>query len=221
MTRTLIIGASRGIGLELARQLAGVGERVIATSRRPSAELSAIDGVDARDGVDVTQPETIRALARSVGPATIDRLWMVAGVLKGVSLDSFEADVVREQFEINALGTLSATIQLLPCLKDGSKIALLTSRMGSIADNTSGGSYGYRMSKAALNIAGRSLSIDLKPRGIAVAILHPGWVRTDMTSGNGLIDAEESARGLIARLEELSLESSGKFLHQSGEELPW
>jgi NAD(P)-dependent dehydrogenase (short-subunit alcohol dehydrogenase family) len=116
---------------------------------------------------------------------------------------------------------LLVTQALLPNLHEGSKVGIITSRMGSIDDNDSGGSYAYRMSKSAVNAAGKSLSIDLKPRGIAVAILHPGWVRTDMTGHGGLIDADESASGLIKRMEELTLDTSGGFWHTNGERLPW
>src|SRR5690606_27563059 len=137
------------------------------------------------------------------------------------SLDDLDFDRIRKQFEVNALGPLRVTKALLPHLKKGSKVALITSRMGSIADNGSGGMYGYRMSKAALNMAGKSLAVDLKDRGIAVIILHPGFVRTDMTGGNGMIDPDESARGLIARIEELTLDRSGTFRHMNGDELPW
>ena len=98
---------------------------------------------------------------------------------------------------------------------------MITSRMGSLSDNTSGGSYGYRMSKAALNAASVSLAQDLAPKQIAVAILHPGWVRTEMTGGNGLCEPSESARGLIARIDELTAETSGSFWHANGERLPW
>ncbi|MEM7436933.1 MAG: SDR family NAD(P)-dependent oxidoreductase, partial [Myxococcota bacterium] len=172
----VIIGANRGIGLALCEQLSRRGDRVVATSRAPSGALAAIDGVDATPGVDVTDRPSIEALAAKLGPQSVNVLWVVAGVLKRVSLDDLDFDVIREQFEVNALGVLGTVVSLLPCLRSGSKVALLTSRMGSIADNTSGGSYGYRMSKAALNMAGRSLSIDVAPRGIAVGILHPGWV---------------------------------------------
>jgi len=106
-------------------------------------------------------------------------------------------------------------------LKAGAKIALVTSRMGSIADNDSGGSYGYRMSKAALNAAGVSLARDLQARGIAVAILHPGYVRTDMTGHSGLIDVDEAVNGLLERIDELNLDNSGSFWHRNGELLPW
>ena len=93
--------------------------------------------------------------------------------------------------------------------------------MGSVADNTSGGMYGYRMSKSAANMLGQSLSVDLKPMGVAVAILHPGYVRTGMTGGRGYIEPEESAEGLIARIQELTVETSGGFWHTNGEDLPW
>ena len=221
VAQIVIVGANRGIGLELCRQFAGRGDHVVATCRRPSAELEAVPEIGIHIGVDVTVPSTVEALAGELGDSSIDLLVIVAGILKRVSLEQFDADTVREQFEVNALGALTTVVGLLPCLKDGSKIALLTSRMGSIADNTSGGSYGDRMSKAALNMAGRSLALDLHARGIAVAILHPGWVRTDMTAGSGLIDAATSAAGLIQRIDELTLETSGTFVHQSGEELPW
>ena len=93
--------------------------------------------------------------------------------------------------------------------------------MGSIADNTSGGSYGYRMSKAAVNAAGKSLSLDLQPAGVAVALIHPGYVRTEMTGGNGLIDAPEAAAGIASVIERLSLRNTGQFWHSNGETLPW
>lgn len=221
MAHVLVIGANRGIGLALCRQLAARGDQVIATTRRPSSNLSGVPGIEIHEGVDVTVPESVEALREHIGDDALDVLIVVAGILKRVALDAFDPDVIREQFEVNALGTLATTVTLLPCLKDGAKIGLLTSRMGSIADNTSGGSYGYRMSKAALNMAGRSLAVDLGPRGIAVAILHPGWVKTDMTGGSGLIDAETSAAGLIERLDELNTETSGTFWHQNGEVLPW
>ena len=119
------------------------------------------------------------------------------------------------------LGPLRVTHSLLPALKDGAKVALITSRMGSIADNDSGGSYGYRMSKAALNAAGVSLAQDLAARGIAIAILHPGYVRTDMTGQSGLIDTDESVAGLLQRINELNAQNSGTFWHTNGEVLPW
>ena len=221
MAQALIVGGNRGIGLELCRQLARRGDRVIATCRRSSAELEALPEVDVHTGIDVTSSEPVARLAARIGRQQLDLLVLVAGILKRVDLEQFDADLVREHFEVNALGVLSTTVALLPCLKNGGRIGLLTSRMGSIGDNTSGGSYAYRMSKAALNMAGRSLALDLRPHGITVAILHPGWVRTEMTGGSGNIDAATAARGLIERLDELTIDTTGAFLHQNGETLPW
>jgi NAD(P)-dependent dehydrogenase (short-subunit alcohol dehydrogenase family) len=123
--------------------------------------------------------------------------------------------------EVNALGPLRVTAALLPVLGEGSKIAIITSRMGSIGDNSSGSQYGYRMSKAAVNAAGVSLARDLRGRGVAVAIIHPGMVRTEMTSGHG-IEPAESVRGILARIDALTLASSGSFWHATtGEVLTW
>ncbi|NVB41088.1 SDR family oxidoreductase [Pseudenhygromyxa sp. WMMC2535] len=220
MTTTLIIGANRGIGLELARQLQARGERVIAACRKPTPELEAL-GIQVETGVEVTDSDSLDALAARLGDVRIDVLIHNAGILAPVSLDDLDFDSIREQFEVNAMGPLRAVSALRGHLGEGSKIALVTSRMGSITDNDSGGSYGYRMSKTALNMAGSSLAIDLRGEGVAVILLHPGWVRTDMTQNTGLIDADEAARGMIARIDALTLEDSGSFWHQKGERLPW
>jgi NAD(P)-dependent dehydrogenase (short-subunit alcohol dehydrogenase family) len=152
--------------------------------------------------------------------------WLInnAGIAAALGISDIDVDSIesfKRLYEVNSLGPLLTTQSLLNNLSQGSKVGIITSRMGSIADNDSGGSYAYRMSKSAVNAAGKSLSIDLKPRGIAVAILHPGYVRTDMTGHNGLIDTDESARGLIARMDELNLDNSGSFWHTNGELLPW
>jgi NAD(P)-dependent dehydrogenase (short-subunit alcohol dehydrogenase family) len=220
MANVLVIGASRGIGLELAKQLAGRGDSVVATCRRERDELAALP-VKVLAGVDVTGDESVASLDERLGDASLDALWVVAGILEPDALDALDLDAVRTQLEANAIGPLRVVHRLLHRLKRGSKIGLLTSRMGSMGDNTGGGAYGYRMSKAALNAAGVSLARDLAPRGVSVALLHPGWVRTDMTSHQGHIGPDESARLLIARLDELTAETSGSFLHASGERLPF
>jgi NAD(P)-dependent dehydrogenase (short-subunit alcohol dehydrogenase family) len=143
-----------------------------------------------------------------------------AGILESDELDDLDAASVRRQFDVNALAPLLLSRALLANLGKGSKLALITSRMGSIDDNGSGGYYGYRMSKTALNMAGRSLAIDLRPRGIAVAILHPGMVATRMVGFSGIPPAE-AARGLLARIHAVTLETSGSFWHANGELLPW
>ncbi len=221
MASVLVLGSNRGIGLELVRQLAARGDEVTAACRRSSPELDGLPGVTVHPGVDVTDPSALESLAVELGADALDTLVVMAGVLEPVSLEHLDAEAIRRQFETNALGPLQAVGALRHCVRRGGRIGLVTSRMGSIADNDSGGSYGYRMSKAALNMAGRSLSLDLAAEGIAVRLLHPGWVRTDMTGGAGLIDVDESAAGLIERLDELSMATSGTFVHVSGERLPW
>ena len=220
MATILVTGSNRGIGLELCRQLQQRGDEVIAACRASSPDLEAL-GVRVEPDVDVTSQPSIDKLAVKLRGVRIDVLVNNAGVLSRESIDDMNFDRIRRQFETNALGTMRITVALLDNLPRGSKIAIITSRMGSIGDNTSGGRYGYRMSKAALNIAGVSLARDLRPRGIAVAILHPGFVRTDMTNHEGMIDAPESVRGLIERIDALTLETSGAFWHANGEELPW
>ena len=220
MTNVLITGANRGIGLELCRCFRARGESVIAVCRKPSAELQKV-GARIIEGIDVTDDRSGAALLRALDNAKIDVLVHNAGILRSESLGHIDYGSLRQQLETNAVAPLRLTEQLLPLLAPGAKVALMTSRMGSIADNTSGNMYGYRMSKAALNMAGASLAHDLKPRGVAVVILHPGYVRTEMTGGHGNIEASDAAKQLVARIDELTVEKSGRFLHANGEPLPW
>ena len=220
MPTIVITGANRGIGLELGRQFKKRGDDVVAACRESSGELAKLD-VEVIEGVDVTDDGSVGELAEALGDRTVDVLVNCAGILSDESLSDLDFDRMRRQFEVNSLGPLRVTAALRGNLGEGSKVAIITSRMGSIEDNTSGGRYGYRMSKTAVNMAGRSLAQDLREAGVAVVILHPGFVRTDMTGGQGLIDAPESAAGLIARIDELTLETSGSFRHTNGEELPW
>jgi NAD(P)-dependent dehydrogenase (short-subunit alcohol dehydrogenase family) len=220
MATVCITGANRGIGLELARQMKARGDHVIAACRRSSQALSEL-GVEVVEGVDVTSEDGVARLIDALDGREIQILVNNAGVLSDESLDDLDFDRIRRQLEVNSLGPLRVTAALRPHLRRGAKVAIVTSRMGSIADNSSGGRYGYRMSKAAVNMAGVSLARDLAGAGIAVAILHPGFVRTDMTGHQGLVEAAESAAGLIARIDELGLESSGSFRHSNGEVLPW
>ncbi|MGA8054114.1 MAG: SDR family oxidoreductase [Burkholderiales bacterium] len=217
---SVVTGANRGIGLELARQLKARGASVVAVCRKRSPELDAL-GVRVESGVDVTEPAAWSKLAEQLAHDDIDLLIQNAGVLLADALEDVDLDEVRAQFELNAIAPLFLTRALAPRLRTGAKVALISSRMGSIGDNGSGGYYGYRMSKAALNAAGVSLAHDLKPRGVAVVILHPGSVRTEMTGGHGMIEADESVRGLLQRIDELRLATTGRFLHQNGEVLPW
>jgi NAD(P)-dependent dehydrogenase (short-subunit alcohol dehydrogenase family) len=217
---TLVIGGNRGIGLALCRRFAALGRQVIASCRRSSAGLDAL-GVRVEPDVDVTAEGGVTGLARRLEGVVLDELVCSAGILHEDDLESVEIDDVRAHLEVNALGPLRVVKALRRNLRRGSKIALLTSRMGSIADNGSGGYYAYRMSKAALNAAGMSLARDLRGAGISVAILHPGYVRTDMTGGSGTVDPDEAARQLCDRIDALTLDTTGTFWHANGQILPW
>jgi NAD(P)-dependent dehydrogenase (short-subunit alcohol dehydrogenase family) len=221
MPTFLVTGSNRGIGLEYCKQLQARGDQVIAVCRTPSPELEAL-GVRSEAGVDITSDAAIADLVARLGPLAIDGLILNAGLLERTTLEDLNVDSLRRQFEVNAVAPLRLTRALLGHLPVGAKVILMTSRMGSIDDNSSGGAYGYRMSKVALNMAGKSLAIDLRPRGIAVALLHPGMVRTRMTgfSAQG-ISTEESVHGLLERIDALRLETSGSFWHANGQELPW
>ncbi|BEH16251.1 MULTISPECIES: SDR family oxidoreductase [Marinobacter] len=216
----VITGANRGIGLELARHYAREGCEVIGVCRQSSDDLATVAN-QVIDGVDVTTDAGIDALKTGLADKSISLLINNAGLLQDEQLGSIDFDSIRTQMEINAYAPLRVTEALVPQIREGGKIANITSRMGSIADNDSGGRYGYRASKAALNAFGKSLAVDLKPRGIAVAQLHPGYVKTRMVNFGGLITPEESAKGLAERIANLNLENSGSFWHSNGEELPW
>ena len=223
MKTVLITGANRGIGLALAQQFAARGDHVIAVCRRTSEALEAT-GARIEAGIDVTDDEALRALAGRLGDVRIDTLVLNAGIMAREALgriDGAAFEAIRRQFEINALGPLRVAQALLDHLGDAAKIGIVTSRMGSVADNTSGGAYGYRASKAAVNAIGKSLAVDLKPRGIAVVLLHPGYVATDMVGGSGDVAPEQAARQLVERLDALTLEQSGTFVHANGSTLPW
>ena len=221
MTTFLVTGTNRGIGLEYCRQLKTRGHEVIAVCRSPSPELDKLD-IQIETNVDLTSDAAVEKLVKRLDGKKIDVLINNAGIIERISLDDLDFDSIRRQFEVNAIAPLRLTSALLPNLTSGSKVVLMTSRMGSIDDNTSGGSYGYRMSKVALSMAGKSLAHDLKPREIAVAILHPGLVKTRMTGfTDSGITTETSVKGLLARIEELNLDNTGSFWHSNGEILPW
>jgi len=219
MNTVLVTGANRGIGLELCKQLTARGDQVIAVCRRSSDALDEL-GIKVIDGVDVSSADGIQGLVNRLGDTSLDWVINNAGILSTDSLGNLDFDGMERQFRVNTLGPLRVTSALLDKLSAGSKVGIVTSRMGSIEDNTSGGYYGYRLSKAAVNMAGMSLSRDLTESGIAVILLHPGMVATDMTGRQGIQPAQAAA-GLIARMDEMDLGSSGTFWHAEGERLPW
>jgi NAD(P)-dependent dehydrogenase (short-subunit alcohol dehydrogenase family) len=221
MAQALVTGANRGIGLALVELLRQREMNVLATCRKSSAELERT-GAEVVSGIELTEDAGIQRLVSAVGARSLDLVINNAGIMVWPeTLEKLDVAAVRRQFEVNALGPLRVTAALRSRLGRGAKVGLITSRMGSIDDNGSGGAYGYRMSKAALNMAGKSLAIDLKPAGVAVAILHPGMVKTELTGSHGQVEPLEAARGLLARLDELTLETTGGFWHANGERLPW
>ncbi len=219
MAKVIVTGCNRGIGLQLCTQLHDRGDEVIGVCRSASQEISSL-GIRVIEGVDVSDADNVAALAKELHGESIDIVINNAGILRSDSLDSIDYDVMLEQFRVNTLGPLRVTQALLPNLHEGSKVAIVSSRVGSIEDNSSGNNYGYRASKAAVNMVGTNLRHDLEPRGIAVALLHPGYVSTDMTGGTG-IPATKSVKGLIERIDELDLENTGGFWHAEGYRLPW
>lgn len=224
MTSTVLItGANRGVGLALARHYHDAGWAVIGVCRSGGDEAAELRDLAETliEGIDVTRAEDVARLRQALAGRRLDLLINNAGLLQDDVLGEIDVESLRAQMEINAYAPLRVTEALLDNLGEGAKIANITSRMGSITDNDSGGRYGYRASKAALNAFGKSLAVDLKPRGIAVAQLHPGYVKTRMVNFGGLIDAEEAAAGIAQCIEELTLATSGGFWHSNGEVLPW
>ena len=219
MQNVLIIGGNRGIGLELCRQYAERGDKVITTCRQSPGKLSDI-AVDVLTDIDVSLPSGAALLKEKLGDSRVDVLIHSAGILTNESLEDMDFERIERQFAVNTLGPLRVIHALQTNLGAGSKVGIISSRMGSIADNGSGGRYGYRISKAGANAVGVSLARDLEEREIAVSILHPGLVATEMTGGNG-IDPTDAAKGIINRIDATSLENSGTFWHAEGYELPW
>ncbi len=219
----LITGANRGVGLALAHHYHANDWQVIGVCRCSVADATELKAFAHQiiDGIDVTQTADVERLAAALGDQRLQVLINNAGLLSDESLGELDFDSIRQQMEVNAYAPLRVVEALLNNLGSGSKIANITSRMGSIADNDSGGRYGYRASKAALNAFGRSLAMDLKPHGIEVIQIHPGYVQTRMVNFGGLITPQQAAAGIAERISALTLETTGGFWHSNGTELPW
>ncbi|MGK0367678.1 MAG: NAD(P)-dependent dehydrogenase (short-subunit alcohol dehydrogenase family) [Thermoproteota archaeon] len=215
-----MVGGNSGIGLELAKQYKSAGNEVMVLCRKPSNELESL-GVEIVPNIDVKDDAIIDTLSEQISWSQIDVLIHNAGILVGDKYPEVDMQAMRESFEVNTLGPLKTVLALRSKLSKGSKVGIVSSRVGSIEDNSSSNNYAYRTSKTAVNMVGKCLSLDLKEDEVSLALLHPGYVRTAMTSGNGLIDADESAAGLIKRMDELTLETTGIFVHSSGEVLTW
>lgn len=224
MPTVAIIGASRGIGFEFVRQYAADGWRVHATSRTP-ADAEAIQALDRGIRVhlaDVTDEASLAAVASGV-ESPLDTLIVNAGI---TAREFRLTDVVPEEWrrvmETNALGPMLAARVLAPKMRrPGGRVVALSSAMGSVGDNSGGGSWSYRMSKAALNMAMRNLAIELKSADIIACPLHPGWVKTSMGGEGAPVRPEDSVRGLRQVIETLDMPKSGRFWDFRGEELPW
>ncbi len=230
-TRTVFVtGASRGIGLGFVEQYADAGWRVLASCRDLSTATD-LTGLAASHGgielfeLDVTQPDATEALSTELGEMAIDVLVNNAGIYGRKRLPLAQVDRAEwlSVLEVNALAPFFVTRALLPQLDLGESkvVAMLGSKVGSMADNAAGGNFAYRTSKAALNQVVKTLSIDLADRGLLTVALHPGWVQTDMGGPNALIDIEESVRGLRKVIDELRPDQSGSFLSFDGRTIPW
>ena len=216
----LVTGSNRGIGLSLCKHYKNMGYTVFAACRKASPALSALD-VEIFENIDIADPRSGIELAEHMKKRPLDLLINNAGILRDEQLGKLNIETIEEQFKVNTLGPLRITEALLPLINNGGKVAFITSRMGSIQDNTSGGRYGYRMSKCALNAASVSVAHDVKHRHISVAILHPGLVGTDMIGGSGNVTPDKAAAQLYDRIEALSPNNSGSFWHADGSSLPW
>jgi NAD(P)-dependent dehydrogenase (short-subunit alcohol dehydrogenase family) len=219
LSTILITGCNRGIGLQLASQFQARGDNVIGVCREPSKDLIRLE-IHLISGIDVSVSESIKNLKNELDEIPVDILINNAGILNNDKFGNINYDDIVKQFSVNTLGPLRVIESLSSNLHEGSKVVIISSRVGSIADNTSGGYYGYRASKTAVNQIGMNLTHELKPRGIAVALLHPGYVATKMTNGQGIMPAN-SAKGLIERIDEMNISNTGQFWHAEGHNLPW
>lgn len=221
MTTYLITGAARGIGAELVAQLRHQGDTVIATTRSPAPHLAKL-GAKVIEGIEVTSPLAIARLAGQLKGQSIDVLINNAGITNNAAWESEPLDIMRQQFEVNALAPVEVTRRLLPHLAPKAKVVLISSRLGSISGAVAAiPDLGYRMSKAALNMAGKLMAESLKDKGITVLLIHPGYVRTEMNNGEGDIDAKTSAKGVLTLIERHGIDKTGTYWHVEGHGLPW
>ncbi len=231
MPSTLITGANRGLGFEFARQYLADGWQVYAACRDPASasELRRL-AEDSDDklrilAMDVTDPASIRAAATELDGQAIDLLLNNAGIIgpRGQTIGNIDYEAWAEVLAVNTMGPMRVSEAFVEHVasSDRKLIVTLTSGMGSIADNTSGGSIVYRSSKAAVNMVMRSLAIDLAPRGITCVVVNPGWVRTDMGGPNASLEPSESISALRRLIATFGPEQSGKFFNHTGREYPW
>ncbi len=225
----LITGANRGLGLEFCRQYLAAGEQVIAGARHPEQAEQLQELAEQYPQnlsivmLDITQEQQHHALRQQLGEQKLDIVINNAGIYgpKGQPLEQIEADEWNRVFQVNAIAPILFTRNISFHLKQPAKVVFISSKMGSMGDNTSGGSYIYRSSKAALNAAARSYALDAQPHGVQVAILHPGWVQTAMGGPAALISPETSVAGLRQVISQLDADDSGEFIAYDGQPIPW
>jgi NAD(P)-dependent dehydrogenase (short-subunit alcohol dehydrogenase family) len=231
MPTTLITGANRGLGLEFARQYAADGWQVYATCRDPNSASELRRLADASNNkvqimaLDVTDLASIKAAATKLEGQSIDLLLNNAGIggPRGQTIGNIDYDAWEKVLDVNTMGPLRVSEAFVDNVARSERklIVALTSGMGSIADNTSGGAFAYRSSKAAMNMVMRSLAIDLAPRGITCVVINPGWVRTDMGGPRGTQTPAQSVTKLRRLIDDLEPAHSGKFLNHDGREYAW
>jgi len=215
-----IIGSNRGIGLELVKQFCDEDFNVYAFCRKKTKQLEEISPYRIIEEFDVTEKDRLSDKLSHGMPEKFDFIINVSGILKEDNEQSFEKDLIN-QFVVNAIGPINIFRAFSPLLTQGSKFAVLTSQLGSLANNESGGRFGYRMSKAAANMACKNLAIEGLKDKVTVIMLHPGYVEADMTDHNADITTTQSAKGLIKIIKEITSDQSGTFWHVNGQELPW
>ncbi len=224
MATAIVIGADRGIGAALVEVYTGRGDDAIAVCLGDGRRWADRD-VRAIGGIDVTDTKAVARLAHQLADTSIDILVHVAGVGALDKWGQFDFDAMLQHYDLNALGPLRVVSALAENLREGSRVGIVTSRMGSIEDNASGRMYSYRMSKAAANMLGVNLSHELRPRGVHVVLLHPGTVATQMTKGapgwDRFLKPEQAAAGLAAQLDRLGPDTPPEFRHSDGTLLPW
>jgi NAD(P)-dependent dehydrogenase (short-subunit alcohol dehydrogenase family) len=224
MPSVIITGANRGLGLEFARQYAAAGWRVVAACRRP-AEARELARVNVeRVALDVADLASVEAIGDKLAGQPIDVLINNAGVYgDGQTFGAIDAKAWDHVLRVNAIAPIKMAESLLPHILAGERktMVFITSLMGSIGDNRSGGSILYRTSKAALNAAVKCLSFDLQPKGIRTVLLSPGWVKTDMGGPGAAIDPSTSVGGMRRVIDGLGPETHGTFLDYTGASLPW
>ncbi len=225
--QVVITGANRGIGLALVGMWLARGAEVIATARdvKLATDLNAMlaNGKLRVLPLDVASDDSVKTFAEAVGETSVDVLINNAGISGGWdTLADVSIENILNVFNVNAVGSMRVTRALLPRVpKRTGKLVHMTSQMGSIDDNSSGGAYAYRMSKAALNMASKSLAVDLSGRGIISVVVHPGWVATDMGGRSAPTRSDESAENIVRLIERLTMDATGKFFHAKGHEIPW